>query len=413
MRRDQKGFTVAELLIVVAIIAVLVAVGIPIFTSQLEKSREATDLANVRSAYAEVMAAAIIEDDTAVYSESGQRLYQVVDGAKVYKAVVSLKQKQAGWKLTSSALTVGGIDHDADMGTYWIGDPSGNDGETCSVIYDIASGKVTLYWEGEGAASTETQEALLLSGVNEPLTRASTNWAINSTTGLLAVSTNQNRVSLTATPIKLSKGATAALSTTNGYKAAFYVLKYVPGQGFVQVKNGGWTDGTSGYYSVTATDDNTYIVVNTKNAGSTAITAAEANANTKLTITGNTSISTAGLSASAMTGAASGGLSNSVNGAGGGTLTVTTNSKRAYASQSNVSAGSVISLSGNEDYNLAYFFVGSDNQVLYDSGWMGNGASSSMVVPEDCTVYVQAEGSSKLTDQQMDDAVGCIRIYSK
>ena len=43
MKINKKGFTLAELLIVVAIIAVLVAIGIPIFTSQLEKSREAAD----------------------------------------------------------------------------------------------------------------------------------------------------------------------------------------------------------------------------------------------------------------------------------------------------------------------------------------------------------------------------------
>lgn len=53
--KDNKGFTLAELLIVVAIIAVLVAIAIPIFTAQLEKSREATDLANVRSGYAVVV----------------------------------------------------------------------------------------------------------------------------------------------------------------------------------------------------------------------------------------------------------------------------------------------------------------------------------------------------------------------
>ena len=51
MGKNKKGFTLAELLIVVAIIAVLVAISIPVFTSQLETSREATDLANVRSAY--------------------------------------------------------------------------------------------------------------------------------------------------------------------------------------------------------------------------------------------------------------------------------------------------------------------------------------------------------------------------
>lgn len=51
MKRGKNGFTLAELLIVVAIIAVLVAISIPIFTSQLEKAREAVDLSNVRSAY--------------------------------------------------------------------------------------------------------------------------------------------------------------------------------------------------------------------------------------------------------------------------------------------------------------------------------------------------------------------------
>ena len=54
-KTNKKGFTLAELLIVVAIIAVLVAIAIPVFTTQLEKSRESTDLANVRSAYAAVV----------------------------------------------------------------------------------------------------------------------------------------------------------------------------------------------------------------------------------------------------------------------------------------------------------------------------------------------------------------------
>lgn len=56
MKHNRKGFTLAELLIVVAIIAVLVAIAIPVFTTQLEKAREATDIANVRSAYATLVA---------------------------------------------------------------------------------------------------------------------------------------------------------------------------------------------------------------------------------------------------------------------------------------------------------------------------------------------------------------------
>ena len=81
MKKNNKGFTLAELLIVVAIIAVLVAIAIPVFTTQLEKSREATDMSNVRAAMAEV---------TTQY---------LADGAKSsYSAHVTAQQTQASWQ---------------------------------------------------------------------------------------------------------------------------------------------------------------------------------------------------------------------------------------------------------------------------------------------------------------------------
>lgn len=54
---NRKGFTLAELLIVVAIIAVLVAISIPIFHAQLRKARPATNQANGRAAFSAAEAA--------------------------------------------------------------------------------------------------------------------------------------------------------------------------------------------------------------------------------------------------------------------------------------------------------------------------------------------------------------------
>ena len=53
---NKKGFTLMEMLIVVAIIAILVAVAIPVYNAQIHKAKVAADWANVRAYYAEVEA---------------------------------------------------------------------------------------------------------------------------------------------------------------------------------------------------------------------------------------------------------------------------------------------------------------------------------------------------------------------
>ena len=99
-KNNNKGFTLAELLIVVAIIAVLVAIAIPVFTSQLEKSREATDLANLRSAYAECSAALLTGSNDGINGVT----YTAATGTAVATATkqVTLRQQQAGWQTTGA-----------------------------------------------------------------------------------------------------------------------------------------------------------------------------------------------------------------------------------------------------------------------------------------------------------------------
>ena len=126
--RNSRGFTLAELLITVAIIGVLVAISIPVFASQTEKSREATDLSNVRAAYAEVMAEAITEN------------------MEYQEKTVPLKQKQDDWQLADS-VTIGGITHAKGEGDtdHWKGIPGA--GGTCTVSFDPKRG-IRFDWKG-------------------------------------------------------------------------------------------------------------------------------------------------------------------------------------------------------------------------------------------------------------------------
>lgn len=91
---NKKGFTLAELLIVVAIIAVLVAIAIPIFTTQLEKSRDAVTVANLRSAYAEASALVLTEPDS-TSATSGNATKTAANVVKVSKVDLPCTDGQA------------------------------------------------------------------------------------------------------------------------------------------------------------------------------------------------------------------------------------------------------------------------------------------------------------------------------
>ena len=62
--QGKKGFTLMEMLIVIAIIAILIAIAIPVFTAQLTAANQATNAANLRSAYAEASAEYILSQSS-------------------------------------------------------------------------------------------------------------------------------------------------------------------------------------------------------------------------------------------------------------------------------------------------------------------------------------------------------------
>ncbi|MDO4197860.1 MAG: type II secretion system protein [Erysipelotrichaceae bacterium] len=70
MKNNKKGFTLAELLIVIAIIAVLVAIMFPVFGAATTKAQHAADVANVRAALAEEISNEMLTGTT--YSTTGK-----------------------------------------------------------------------------------------------------------------------------------------------------------------------------------------------------------------------------------------------------------------------------------------------------------------------------------------------------
>lgn len=54
MKMNKKGFTLIEMLVVIAIIAILVSIVVPTVTNSTEKAKETADAANIRSIVSEI-----------------------------------------------------------------------------------------------------------------------------------------------------------------------------------------------------------------------------------------------------------------------------------------------------------------------------------------------------------------------
>ena len=130
MKQNNAGFTLVNVLIVIAVIAILSVGAYPVFSTLIEKSWEAADISGVRSAFDHVSAEALMGNKTATVT-------------------VDLKQKQADWQ-SMDPVNIRGIIHykGADDTDNWKGVAS--PGGSCVVSYEEAVG-VVLTWSGTAA----------------------------------------------------------------------------------------------------------------------------------------------------------------------------------------------------------------------------------------------------------------------
>lgn len=159
-KMNKKGFTLIEMLVVIAIIAVLVAIIIPTVTSATDKAAAATNAANLRSAKAEITTALLASDSskytfttdesaktiTVSLTDTSKNLASDVITAKKCGAVTTNAAFSVSVDYTTKAVTVafveGGVTYDinsfatcADNGTLagtHTCDTKGTDG-VCSV----------------------------------------------------------------------------------------------------------------------------------------------------------------------------------------------------------------------------------------------------------------------------------------
>ena len=132
--RRKKGFTMAELLIVVAIVGVLVAISIPIFTSQLKKARLATNQANARAAYAAATTQYMLDYDDTTPTAGVSYVYTVSTG------------KLGDVKTTAGTATI----TNTDISSWKVGDKAGETalGDKTATSWEVvltADGSISGY----------------------------------------------------------------------------------------------------------------------------------------------------------------------------------------------------------------------------------------------------------------------------